>query len=435
MRTLLPALLLATSVFAQSSQTTPKPAPEQGPPPKKLSVRPDGHISANNDPANPDQFEVRVVKKGDTLSQIAGEALKNPRLWPQLWEQNEHIINPHWIYPDDKILIRPVVAITEAKPPEPQPEPPPPPQPEPEPTPAPRKVLPPPPPPPAPRARGTLTIEERRPVSQVKYGDLYCSGFVRTAPLQKDFKVTARFDAAGAVLAAQNDYVYLSHGSEDGITVGTTYSVVRPTKTLTNPYGRTKTTRDLGMHYLDIGQLRVVVAQPEFALARVTFSCADAVEVGDLVMPFQQINLPPIPRSRPFSPTMSTKGDVTGNIVSANTVLLNFGSTFESSGIIPGVRGDDIVGLSERGIAPTGSIVYIDIGQDKAVKPGDIFIVYRGLMRDERLFHSPREIEKIEHTRSAVGELIVMKVGERASAALVSYATDALVLGDEVERR
>src|SRR5206468_1205659 len=51
-----------------------------------------------------------------------GEVLKNPRLWPQLWEQNEHIINPHWIYPNDKILIRPVTVVTEAKPPEPAPE-------------------------------------------------------------------------------------------------------------------------------------------------------------------------------------------------------------------------------------------------------------------------------------------------------------------------
>jgi hypothetical protein len=434
MRTLLPALFLATSVFAQTPQTPHKPAPEQGPPPKKLSVRPDGHISANQDPANPDQFEVRVVKKGDTLSQISGEVLKNPRLWPQLWEQNEHIINPHWIYPDDKILIRPVVAITEAKPPEP--EPPPAPAPEPEPEPAPRRVL---QPPPAPRApaptRGTLTVEERRPVTQVKYSDLYCSGFVRTAKIAKDFKVTARFDANGAVLAAQSDYVYLSHGSEDGVTVGTTYQVVRPTKTLTNTVHHNNGPHDLGMHYLDVGQLRVVVAQPDFALARVTFSCADAVEVGDLVIPFQQIVLPPIPRNRPFSPTMTASGGTSGVIVSASSVLLNFGSTFEGSGIIPGVRGHDLAGLTERGLAPTGGIVYIDVGQFQGVKPGDIFIVYREFSVDERLFPAPKEVERIEHTRTAVGEVIVMKVGELASTALVSYATDALVLGDTVERR
>ena len=103
MRTLLAVLLFAYGALAQ---TPAKTVPQQGPPPKKLTQLPDGHFSANHDPANPDKFELHVVKAGETLSHIAGEALKSSRLWPQLWEQNEHIINPHWIYPNDKVLIR-----------------------------------------------------------------------------------------------------------------------------------------------------------------------------------------------------------------------------------------------------------------------------------------------------------------------------------------
>src|SRR5881628_3571390 len=124
MKTLIAVLLMASGAFAQAPTKTP---PAQGPPPKNLTVRPDGHVSANQDPANPENFEVHVVAKGNTLWAIAGDVLKNPGLWPQLWEQNEHIINPHWIYPNDKILIRPVTVVTEAKPPEPEaaaPEPP-----------------------------------------------------------------------------------------------------------------------------------------------------------------------------------------------------------------------------------------------------------------------------------------------------------------------
>src|SRR5438046_4285604 len=119
MRMLLTATLVIASVaFGQSPTKTP---PAQGPPPKNLTVRPDGHVSANQDPANPENFEVHVVAKGDTLWAVSGVVLKNPRLWPQLWEQNEHIINPHWIYPNDKILIRPVTVVREARPPEPEP--------------------------------------------------------------------------------------------------------------------------------------------------------------------------------------------------------------------------------------------------------------------------------------------------------------------------
>ena len=114
MKILLAVLMLVAPVFGQ----TPA-GPLQGPPPKNLTKQPDGHVSANTDPANPEKFETHVVLAGETLSQIAGFVLKDSKLWPQLWEMNEHIINPHWIYPNDKILVRPVTKITEATPPAP----------------------------------------------------------------------------------------------------------------------------------------------------------------------------------------------------------------------------------------------------------------------------------------------------------------------------
>ncbi len=436
MRTLIATLLIVSNVWAQGAQAPTKTAPAQGPPPKKLTVRPDGHVSANQDPANPEKFEVHVVVKGETLSGIAGEYLKNPRLWPQLWEQNEHILNPHWIYPNDKILIKPVTVLAEAKPPEPEPppapEPPPPPAPEP-----PRRPTPQPPPaaPPEPPAPRVLIVDEQKPVSQIKFEDLYCSGFVRTARIPTDLKVISKFDATGAVLAADAEYVYLSQGAEDGIAVGKMYQVIRPTKTMTNPYGRTQAERNLGMHYLDVAQLRVVLVQPDFSMARVIHSCADAVEVGDLLLPFQQITIPQPSRPRPFSPTLTTKSGLTGSIVSTKDVMLNFGSSFKSSGQTPGVHEGHLEPVT-HGIASDGTIVYIDIGQEKSVKAGDVFIVYRNVdTTSSQLYDVPKEAKKLRNTRAAVGELIVVKVGERASTALVTYATDALTLGDGVERR
>lgn len=444
MRTLI-ALLLATSVmWAQNSQAPTKTAPQQGPPPKNLTVRPDGHVSANQDPANPEQFEVHVVMPGETLSGIAGEVLKNPRLWPQLWEQNEHIINPHWIYPNDKILISPVTPLAEVKPPEPEP-PAAPVAPVPAVAPAepPRRVQLPPAAPlaaaAAPEASpiataSVLILDDLKPVSQIKYEDLYCSGSVRTVRLPADLKVIAKADQANSVLATENEYVYLSQGSEDGIAIGNKYQVIRPTKPLTNPNGRTSADRDLGMYYLDIAQLSVVLVQPDFALARVVHSCADAVDPGDIVMPFQPITIPEPPRHRPFSPTMTSNSGVKGSIVSSKDVMLSFGSTFKTSGRIPGVRSGRL-GALDRGIASEGSIVYIDLGQEKAVKPGDIFIVYRNVQVDKRLYDFPIEVKKLELARTALGELVVVKVGERAATAVVTYADDALLFGDAIERR
>ena len=138
-------------------------------------------------------------------------------------------------------------------------------------------------------------------------------------------------------------------------------------------------------------------------------------------------------RSRPFSPMMTTKSGVNGTIVTTKTVLLNFGSAFKVSGVIPGVSGGRL-GAMSRGIASAGTIVYLDIGQDRA-KPGDVFIAYRSLDLDGRLYDFPKEADKLRNTRTAIGELIVVKVGERGSTAVVTYASDALALGDVVERR
>ncbi|MCS6858095.1 MAG: LysM peptidoglycan-binding domain-containing protein [Sandaracinaceae bacterium] len=48
-----------------------------------------------------------VVKRGDTLWSISGRYYGNPWEWPRLWSYNPEITNPHWIYPDDVIRLRP----------------------------------------------------------------------------------------------------------------------------------------------------------------------------------------------------------------------------------------------------------------------------------------------------------------------------------------
>jgi len=44
-----------------------------------------------------------LVKKGDTLWSICEEYYGDPYLWPELWEMNQFVTNPHWISPGDVI--------------------------------------------------------------------------------------------------------------------------------------------------------------------------------------------------------------------------------------------------------------------------------------------------------------------------------------------
>lgn len=69
----------------------------------------EGHKPAptftNSTPRAADEVE-HVVKKGDTLWDIAREYLKDPFRWPEVFRRNSDVVeNPHWIYPRETIRI------------------------------------------------------------------------------------------------------------------------------------------------------------------------------------------------------------------------------------------------------------------------------------------------------------------------------------------
>ena len=59
-------------------------------------------IAAEVTSDHPDTY---VVKRGDTLWDIAGRYLKKPWLWPEIWQANPQVKNPHLIYPGDVLSL------------------------------------------------------------------------------------------------------------------------------------------------------------------------------------------------------------------------------------------------------------------------------------------------------------------------------------------
>ncbi|MEM1403922.1 MAG: LysM peptidoglycan-binding domain-containing protein [Pseudomonadota bacterium] len=64
--------------------------------------------------------EAYIVKKGDTLWGIADMFLEEPWLWPEVWDVNPQIDNPHLIFPGDTIYLsyvdgRPVLTLARGR--------------------------------------------------------------------------------------------------------------------------------------------------------------------------------------------------------------------------------------------------------------------------------------------------------------------------------
>lgn len=93
------SVVLGLTLFAVdllSAQTpTPAPAPPRKPAPTvaPASAPAEGEVT-------------HVVRKGDTLWDIAKAYLKDPFRWPEVFKRNTDVVeNPHWIYPGEVIRI------------------------------------------------------------------------------------------------------------------------------------------------------------------------------------------------------------------------------------------------------------------------------------------------------------------------------------------
>jgi len=60
---------------------------------------------AGNIALNPKHPERYVVKRGDTLWDISALFLRDPWYWPEIWQVNPQVENPHLIYPGDILTL------------------------------------------------------------------------------------------------------------------------------------------------------------------------------------------------------------------------------------------------------------------------------------------------------------------------------------------
>ncbi|HXZ82011.1 MAG TPA: hypothetical protein VEG30_18930 [Terriglobales bacterium] len=255
------------------------------------------------------------------------------------------------------------------------------------------------------------------------YSDIYCAGFITKQNISHVNSLIGGLGTPHAIHFTQDEYVFLS---ASGLQEGTRYAIVRELRD-PNEYemfhGQKAAINAVGQPYAELGYVRVLQIRGAIAVARVEFSC-QSLTAGDLVVPYQE--KPPLffhdKHSLEMFPTNTST--LSGRIV--------LSKDFDSE-------------------AGTGDKVYVNVGAEQGVKPGDYFRVMRSYDPDKMdyvdalSYNNPAgedtqknypKITKAELKmipNRAIGEGIVLNVTPASSTIMITFSRDAVQVGDAVE--
>ena len=354
-RTLALASLLALAAVASAQS-----------PPKDLHLVGD-HWTAWNPPTSfPEGTQVYTIVPGDTLWDLAQKNLGDPYLWPQIWERNRYILDAHWIYPGDPLLLGLQVSEPETPTPAETTELTPPTETE---TPGESETA----EPEVTAARGSIEIgEQSYPFVQLgSADDIYCSGYIGELEeafpyhlvgseyefLKPSFEhksvrdpIRARFGAADTVKYGLylGDIVYLGQGASSGLQAGDLLSAVEPEHVVHHPNGG----KPVGRFYRYEGRVMVLAVQENSAIGEIVQSC-DPMVIGSTLKPFVA---EPVPSERKEPMRTVTDPSSPDAIAAGATIVF---------------AKDRLVTLGQD------HVVFIDRGEDQSLFPGDVLTVYR----------------------------------------------------------
>lgn len=323
----------------------------------------------------PEGTQLHIIVEGDTLWDLSARYFDNPFLWPQLWDANRYIQNPHLIYPGDPLRIPELDVVRpggvaagdtgaggpgglggEGMGPGGGPEG---------------------------SGAGGMAGGASGPAFYPAYEEetIACAGYISDSD-NRDMRILGSEEGDAKIGLATADIVYIDKGTNDGVNPGDRFYVQRR---VDFGWGQD------GDHVVRSGAVVILAAQENTALGEVTASCTDML-IDDYLLPYEPIPVPLLPRQA--APTRMTPetGQMRGEIV---------GSL------------DDLASLGE------GYLVSIDLGEEDGVVPGNMFTIYRYIRAN-----APRKV---------LGELAVLTVQERNATARIMESYDFMVVGDLIE--
>jgi len=236
-----------------------------------------------------------TVNKGDTLWDVSKRFSDSPWLWPELWKENPHIVNPHFIYPGDRLRLfynKETDMVIEEK------------------------------------LKTEKDIPGKNDVIYFNYPAIDSIGFIRREPVAPAGSIFEVKDKK--VLISVGDLVYIKPESNSNFMPGTQYTVYRIIKPLFNK----KTKASIGYQHCPTGIVEIQRVEPLYVIAEVIISFKE-ISLNDLLTPYE-------PKSPQIPVIENVKGiegtiialEETKTIIGDNTIA--FIDKGETDGVKPG---------------------------------------------------------------------------------------------------
>lgn len=322
----------------------------------------------------PNAPERHVVAQGDTLWDISSKFLRDPWLWPEIWQVNPNIANPHLIYPGDTIFLsydkngRPILSLERG----------------PKSADGPIVKL-------SPEAR-PQRIEDSIPTIPLDaINQFLTNAGVMSKEEYEMLPYIVSFEDE-RMIAGANDKAYIRGLSAESGNFG----VVRQGPAYRDPGA--KGDEILGYEVLEVGTVRIT--RPGDPATGTVMDVTRELMRGDRLIP---LTAPPLTTFMP----RAAPGDVEGLIIAV------------------------IDGVSRIGLH---HVVVLNVGESRGIEPGHVFAVYQtGRIVDDP-FAKKRGSEKVALPDEQAGHVMVFRVFERVSYALVTNATREIRIHDGIKK-
>lgn len=180
---------------------------------------------------------------------------------------------------------------------------------------------------------------------------LYCAGYIRLQRFPRNMaEIVGAEEEQEQRSFADGDVVYINAGAAQGIKEGQNFQIIRPRGDVKGVHREKK--GFIGTYVQEVGQLQVFKVRENTSAAQITSSCGDMVLLGDLLTQIPD-RISPLERTET---NIDRFTDPTGKQV-----------------------GRLMMAKDNREMVGRNDVVYIDLGVEDNVKPGDYLTIYRPL--------------------------------------------------------